>query len=109
VTSHPFVLHVRRSQHGDVLDSDTIKDLGQFDMADPKYLAAFIEGAVKAFPARRHALIAWDHGGAWQGLIEDEFAPKPDLMDLPGFRAALLTGMKAAGIRKWTCSSSICA
>ncbi len=38
---------------------------GELDMGDPEVLACFVEGARRAFPAPRTALVLWDHGGGW--------------------------------------------
>ena len=101
------VYRVRHSKRPDPdsIESEVVKDLGPIDMADPKILSAFIEGAVKTFPARQHALFTWDHGGGWAGLTEDDNAPaKPnhyDIMDMEGFRTGVVDGMKAAGLKKW--------
>jgi hypothetical protein len=105
--SHPRLGRVKKSQHAEpnVLDSEILKDLGALDMADPKLLAAFIEGAVKAYPATHHVLFTWDHGGGWASLNNDDYAPgKPnnrDDMNLPKLREGLVSGMKAAGLKKW--------
>ncbi len=103
--THPKLFRVARSQRTDYLDSEVLKDLGGINMADPRILAGFIEGAVKAFPARQHAMFTWNHGGGWSSLTVDENAPGRknnfDAMDMPRFRTGLTAGMQASGLKKW--------
>ena len=105
--NHPKLGRIRKSRHTEpnILDSEVLKDFGALDMADPKLLAAFIEGAVKAYPATHHVLFTWDHGGGWASLNNDDYAPgKPnhrDDMNLPKLREGMIAGMKAAGLKKW--------
>ena len=40
-------------------------------MADPATLTRFIATAAARFPARRYALLPWNHGGGWPALIQD--------------------------------------
>ena len=98
----PACIASARSSTRTKLDSEVLKQLGPIDMADPDVLAAFIEGVVKAFPARQHALFTWDHGGGWASLTADENAPGKknnfDAMDMPRFRAGVVAGMKG----RWT-------
>lgn len=101
----PRLYRVGKDKQPGAIDSPVLRELGPMNMADPALLAAFVEGAVKTFPARQHAIFGWDHGGGWQNMNHDEHAPgKPggeDLMSTPAFRAGLEGGMKAAGLKKW--------
>jgi hypothetical protein len=47
------------------LTSPILQSLGEQNMSDPKTLTDFIIWGKKYFPARRYALILWDHGEAW--------------------------------------------
>ena len=47
------------------LTSPILESLGETDMADPQTLTDFIVWGKKIFPARRYALVLWDHGEAW--------------------------------------------
>ena len=51
--------------------SELLEDWGEVDMADPAILTRFIATAASRFPARRYALLPWNHGGGWPGLIQD--------------------------------------
>ncbi len=43
-----------------------IEDLGERDMGDPQELTRFMERVVREFPARRYALVVWNHGAGWR-------------------------------------------
>jgi hypothetical protein len=42
--------------------------LDEQNMGDPAVLADFIAWAVERYPARRYALVIWNHGGGWKAL-----------------------------------------
>ena len=54
------------------LSSEVIQDLGSINMSDPRNLESFIRFAAKNYPAERYALIGWDHGNGWYGLLGDD-------------------------------------
>jgi hypothetical protein len=49
-----------------------LADWGDADMGDPATLSRFISWSLTEYPARRTALVFWDHGGAWSGFGVDE-------------------------------------
>lgn len=53
------------------LASELLEDWGEVDMADPATLTRFITTAAARFPAKRYALLPWNHGGGWPALILD--------------------------------------
>ena len=61
-------------------------------MADPETLADFIRWGAQTHPAKKYALVLWDHGGgAMTGLFIDELFNK-DVMYLYELRGALAEG-----------------
>lgn len=48
--------------------SDTCTDLGEIDTGAPETLRGFVTWAAATYPARRYALILWNHGGGWRAL-----------------------------------------
>ncbi len=54
------------------LASELIADWGEADMADPATLVRFIRETASRFPAKRYALVPWNHGGTWTTLLLDE-------------------------------------
>ncbi len=81
------------------LSSELLEEWGEVDMSDPAVLTRFIETAAKRFPAKRYALIPWNHGGGWTGLLQDEDggngAPGKGLMSVEQFAEAARRGAKA--------------
>jgi hypothetical protein len=91
-----------------------LADWGHADLGDRKTLARFMDGATKAAPAKRYALILGDHGMAWAGvavaessdfdtLTIDEIAttlrasvPATGRLDLVGFDACLMSNLEVA-------------
>ncbi|MBN1937522.1 MAG: hypothetical protein JW934_22885 [Anaerolineae bacterium] len=45
---------------------NALVDLGEANMGDPQTLADFVSWGMAAFPARRTALILWNHGDGWR-------------------------------------------
>jgi hypothetical protein len=64
------------------ITSPVLQDLGRADMGSWKELAAFINWSKANFPARRYALVLWDHGNGW--LPVDD-ANSGDFYNLKGF------------------------
>ncbi|MBQ3893078.1 MAG: hypothetical protein II737_06760, partial [Mailhella sp.] len=52
--------------------SELLEDWGEVDMSDPATLTRFIKTCAASFPAKRYAIVPWDHGGGWKGLLQDE-------------------------------------
>lgn len=49
----------------------TLANLGQKDMGDPKTLSDFIIWGISNFPAKKYAIILWDHGSGLNGFGQD--------------------------------------
>jgi hypothetical protein len=47
------------------------------NMGDPKTLHSFLSYVTKNFPANKYALVLWDHGDDFRGLLFDEHIPGP--------------------------------
>ena len=77
---------------------------GEQNMGDPSVLQAFISSALRTFPAQRHALILWDHGGGWEGHVIDDKAPNSlqgfDKLTLPELNSAIKSGLNDTGLKK---------
>jgi Clostripain family len=70
----------------------TAQDIGSRNMADPNELREFVTWAKQTYPAQRYALVLWNHGGGYTGLIEDQTDGGHDLMSLTQLKQAL-TGL----------------
>ena len=51
---------------------DLMETLPLQSMADPETLGDFIRWGAKTYPARKYALVLWDHGNAAKGIFLDE-------------------------------------
>ncbi len=65
------IYRVRPSRHKDAIDSELLLDCGELNMGDPATLEAFIRAGRAKFPARRTALVLWDHGAGWVNMAND--------------------------------------
>jgi hypothetical protein len=77
--------------------SKELEDLGELNMGDPQTLVDFITWGVKEYPAKRYALILWDHGSSWAGVAYDDTSDKKGI-SLPELDAALRTAQTQAKI-----------
>jgi hypothetical protein len=64
-------------------------DIGNRDMTAPAELSGFISWAKQSYPAERYALVLWNHGGGFHGLLQDLTSAGGDLMTLQGLKTAL--------------------
>lgn len=61
--------HVERDGHGEQSTS-----IGETDSGDPQVLIDFVDWATTTYPAKRYALVLWNHGGGWEPLEVDRIA-----------------------------------
>lgn len=45
-----------------------LKRMGELDMGDGKVLQDFVEWGIQEFPARKYALVIWDHGDGFRNI-----------------------------------------
>lgn len=85
--------------------SEVIARPGELNTGDPAVLEAFIAASIKTFPARRHALVMWNHGGGWASMASDEDAPGAEgghaHLDIMSMRSAVAAGLGRAGLPKF--------
>ena len=62
---------VKRSEDKNSIASEQLAELGAVDMADAGLLAQFVKTATAKFPAKKTALVMWNHGGGWKGMSND--------------------------------------
>jgi hypothetical protein len=70
--------------------SPVLAELGEQNTGDPQTLADFVVWGVRQYPARRYALVIWDHGSAWAGTAFDTTSAG-DGLSLPELQQALAT------------------
>ena len=52
--------------------SQVLQQLPETDMGNPQTLADFLTWGVKTFPAKKYAVVIWNHGNGWQGVSYDD-------------------------------------
>jgi hypothetical protein len=89
------------AQDGDKrkMASQELEDLGEQNMGDPQTLVDFITWGLKEYPAKRYALVVWDHGSSWAGVAFDDTSEKKGIT-LPELDAALRTATNQANLEK---------
>lgn len=50
--------------------------LGEVNMGDPETLIDFVLWAHDEYPAKKYALVLWNHGGAFRGICFDDTVPE---------------------------------
>ncbi len=58
--------YVTKDNDRSKIKSPIVENLGKRDMGSWKELAEFIKWARKNYPAKKYALIMWDHGNGWK-------------------------------------------
>jgi hypothetical protein len=65
--------------------SPVVDELEELDMAAPKTLIDFVRWTKNKYPAKRYALIFWNHGTGWKEVSPDYFG---SILPAPGAAAA---------------------
>ncbi len=98
------VYRVRKDNDPNRIGSELLGSIGEANMGNPSLISAFVAGALRRYPARRTAMVFWDHGGGWQAMAIDHNAPGSaeghDGLDLPEVSAGLRAGLGALGLSK---------
>ncbi len=81
--------YIVRDKKPDKMSSPAIEDLGDVDMADPLALTDFVAWAHENYPAKRYALILWNHGTGWKEI-------QPSIMEADAGEIGLSAGMQNA-------------
>lgn len=83
-------------------DIELVAQADEQNLDDPDVLATLVADVFAAFPARRRAVVLWDHGGAWTGGFgsdtQNGTVARPRAMPVEVVPAALLAGLEAAGV-----------
>jgi hypothetical protein len=76
-----------------------VEQLGELNMGDSATLEDFIDWGISSYPARRYALILWDHGASWPGVASDDTSDG-DSLSLPELASALENALQRTGAGK---------
>lgn len=69
-------------------DGETL-DIGNRDMTQAGELTDFVSWAKQTAPAEHYALVLWNHGGGYAGLLQDETSAGSQLMSIGSLPGAL--------------------
>jgi len=81
--------YIVRDKDPNKMTSKALEDLGDVDMADPLALTDFVTWARDNYPAKRYALILWNHGTGWKEI-------QPSIMEADAGEIGLSAGMQSA-------------
>ncbi len=73
---------VEKDDDVQTISSTPLMELPEPNMGDPATLVEFARWTVENFPAKRYALVLWDHGGAFRGICYDDTVPGSDTYDM---------------------------
>jgi hypothetical protein len=83
-------------------DIELVAQGAEQSLDDPTVLSSVVADVFAAFPARRHGIILWDHGGAWSGGFgsdtQNGTVTRPGTMAVAAIPPALRSGLEAAGV-----------
>lgn len=63
--------YIHKDSDFEKITSPVLQDLGNTNMADPKVLVDFVAWAKQNYPAKRYALIIWNHGTGWKAIPQN--------------------------------------
>ena len=92
--------YIEKSKRPDKITSTELKDMGQMNSAQFRYLRNFLTWGMKNYPAERYFIIADSHGAGQMGLITDDTGGKPEIASIPEFRSAIQMAEKDTGVEK---------
>lgn len=81
--------YVIRDKKPEKMTSPSLEDLGNVDMADPLALTDFVTWAKENYPARKYALILWNHGTGWKEI-------QPSIMEADSGEIGMSAGLQTA-------------
>jgi hypothetical protein len=95
------VYRITPDQDRNAIASEIIARPGELNMGDPAVLETFLATTLRSFPAKRNALVLWNHGGGWQAHAVDHGIPgqpeATDYLTLPQLSAAIRGALQSAG------------
>lgn len=68
------IFYLKKDDNTGKINSPIIKNLGQVNTADPKFMASVLKEIISRFPADNIAIFIGDHGAGWEGAVEDDSA-----------------------------------
>ncbi len=93
-----------------IIKSTELADLGEINMGDPEILLDFMLWGIENYPAKKYALILWNHGAGWdvavsydpfsdlQGSVVFDESHEDDALTLPELENTLKQFKQETGI-----------
>jgi len=88
--------YLQSDQEKGKINSPVLEDLGQVNLADPEFMGQKIGEIIKKYPADYVTVIISDHGGGWEGAVEDD-SPNYKFMSLKEIKQALQKAVEVGG------------
>lgn len=79
----------------DKINSKEVADLGEQDMGDPQTVSNFLEWGIKNYPAEHYAVILFNHGAGFAGVLSDE--KSGNLLDMNELKTVIDSAAQVAG------------
>ena len=96
------MLRVRPSADKTNVAAEVIAEIGPVHSGDPTLLSRSMTEAFKRFPAEKHGVVLWNHGGGWSAMLMDFDIPgrQGDRQGMSMVQAsdAIRKGLAAAGL-----------
>lgn len=73
------------------------REVEEVNTGDPEVLASFVEEGLEAAPDGHHALVIWNHGGAWRGAAWDDSSDH-DHLSVPEISQGIAEGLDRVGV-----------
>lgn len=54
------------------ISSTIVESLPETDMGNPQTLADFLAWGIQKYPAKKYAVVIWNHGSGWEGVSYDD-------------------------------------
>lgn len=87
---------------GNGKELELVAEGAEQNLDDPNVLASVLADVFRGFPARRHGVVLWDHGGAWSGGFgsdsQNGSVREPSAMPIAALPEAIRAGLEAAGV-----------
>jgi len=81
--------YITKDKTPEKMTSKSLQELGDVDMADPLALTDFVMWAKENYPAKKYALILWNHGTGWKEI-------QPSIMDADTGEIGISAGLTNA-------------
>ncbi|MEW6681193.1 MAG: clostripain-related cysteine peptidase, partial [bacterium] len=62
--------YIAKDDDTQIISSPVVGTLGEVNMAETKTLTDFIQWGIENYPAKKYALVLWNHGGGWRKDIK---------------------------------------